>query len=334
MGDSKGSSNTENGEIYNVVNFVERVLEYRNDPKWDGYIHFFRGHADKGYKLEPSLFRDTAYKQNEDVMFREIIASNPSDFANDRSTFDKLARMQHYGMPTRLLDITTNPLMALYFASMKNAIKTNAINDECKETCNKDCNKKCGKVETDGDVIIISVHRGAIKFFDSDTTSVIANLARMDNAAKDRVKEHAIAAIEKNTQDIIEYFNGTKENEVQRLIHFIRDEKPFFQPKIVPEDIERIICVKSKMSNLRISSQAGAFLLFGHGSVLEGKGRNGTECFNINHIWISGASKEKIRKELDLLDINESTAFAYIENSAKYIKAKYTNQEGASGKRY
>ena len=38
----------------------------------------------------------------------------PDEFLGNR--FDSLVKMQHFGMPTRLLDTTTNPLVALYFA--------------------------------------------------------------------------------------------------------------------------------------------------------------------------------------------------------------------------
>ena len=40
----------------------------------------------------------------------------PMDFYNSRSHFEKLGKMQHYQMCTRLLDLTTNPLVALFFA--------------------------------------------------------------------------------------------------------------------------------------------------------------------------------------------------------------------------
>ena len=31
---------------------------------------------------------------------------------------------------------------------------------------------------------------------------------------------------------------------VKRLTHLIREEKPFFEPRIVPEDLRSIICVR------------------------------------------------------------------------------------------
>jgi len=78
--------------------------------------------------------------------------------------------------------------------------------------------------------------------------------------------------------------------------------------------------VKSKKSNERITSQSGAFLLFGIDAALN---EQGTENIQIYRITIKKESKQKILAELDLLNINESSVFPYIENSAKYVAQKY-----------
>ncbi|MDD3854290.1 MAG: hypothetical protein A3J96_00360 [Sulfurimonas sp. RIFOXYC2_FULL_36_7] len=49
----------------------------------------------------------------------------------------------------------------------------------------------------------------------------------------------------------------------------------------------------------------------------------GTENIQIYRITIKKESKQKILAELDLLNINESSVFPYIENSAKYVAQKY-----------
>jgi len=76
--------------------------------------------------------------------------------------------------------------------------------------------------------------------------------------------------------------------------------------------------VKGKKSNNRISSQSGAFLLFGLDAVLDEKG---TPEIQVSRIAV--ANKSSILRELDLININESTVFPYIENSAKYVAQKY-----------
>ena len=54
----------------------------------------------------------------EDEICDEIMRECPTDFSEFGSAFDRLVKMQHYELPTRLLDITENPLVALYFASL------------------------------------------------------------------------------------------------------------------------------------------------------------------------------------------------------------------------
>ncbi|WKC35892.1 FRG domain-containing protein [Ectopseudomonas chengduensis] len=271
-----------NPKVTKIQGFIGKVLGL---DQTDGYEVFYRGHSNKKkYKLAPSLFRkdeegNYLYKENEHILYRELLVSNSADFQSDIYTLDSLVRMQHYSLPTRLLDITSNPLIALYFA--------------CKSS-----------IDEDGEVIVFSMKRKDIKYFDSDVASCIANLARLPHSEKESI--------------IFEENNFNEQSPIKRLLHFIREEKPFFEPIIIPDDLRKIICVKGKKSNDRISFQSGAFLLFGLDAVFD---EEGTTEIKVSRITVS--NKKSILKELDLLNINESTVFPYIENSAKYVADKF-----------
>ena len=99
--------------------------------------NFFRGHADARYELTPSLLRrwprgEWKFMPDEERLNKELLIAHYDEFQGDQYCFDRLVRMQHYGLPTRLMDISGNPLIALFFACF-------------------------GATTTDGEVIIFTV---------------------------------------------------------------------------------------------------------------------------------------------------------------------------------
>ena len=92
------------------------LIANANEDLTTGDTIIYRGMANETYDLRPGLARiKNLSEDTEQYLVNEFITRKPDAFAN-LSDFDALAKMQHYGLPTRLLDFSTNPLVALYFA--------------------------------------------------------------------------------------------------------------------------------------------------------------------------------------------------------------------------
>ena len=118
----KRSVNTK--QISTVAEYLEWVKNIHD--KHANVKVFYRGMADSKWDIIPSLFRYQTEKTE-----KELLQSATNLIWNelkDTTTYlEKLIILQHYGFPTRLLDVTTNPLVALYFACWKEEQKDGSV---------------------------------------------------------------------------------------------------------------------------------------------------------------------------------------------------------------
>jgi hypothetical protein len=289
-----GGATLMDARVTNVAEFIEELTTLRLR---EGSMRFFRGHADfRKYKIRPTVYRHRRFIANESNLINEAVIRCPADFPDSCTFFEKLVRLQHYGLPTRLLDVTSNALAALYFA--------------CRE-----------KERTTGEVLVFDIPQEDIKYYNSDTVAVIANLARRPYSFDlDRLPTSQ------------KHFN--EDPEMGRLLFDIQEDKPAFRPIIRKDDLRRVVCARAKLDNARIARQDGAFLLFG---IRDKKSKSATVpsdwivCGNDSKRIIF-SNKHGIKQELAQFGISEQTLFPELDYQTKSIvqrfKGKYRRRSG------
>ncbi len=283
------STTHENLIAENVTSYLEKIFSLTKESE----VRCYRGQSDAEWKLKPSVMRDMQ-PDAEGKIFSELMLEAPNEFGTDRSMFDKLVRAQHYALPTRLLDVSLNPLVGLYFA----------------------CNEKKYH-NKDAIVQMFDFSSSRVKYADSDTISLICNLTRLSDKERGDISRKfkttsGWSNVEKNS------FRNIPA--MKRLTQFVRVEKPYFLDNVEPRDLFKYFFVYPTKNNRRVIAQSGAFITSG---LLMYNSPDQSVGFKIKKITIPATAKELIIKQLDTLNINSRTMFPEVEFASKYIKENW-----------
>ena len=276
-----------------VEDYIEAISEL--NIKYEGKEHFYRGHYCYKYVLLPSLFRNKNYYENEDNIYMDFKNHFYNELSN-KKYIEILTTMQHYKMPTRLLDTTSNPLVALYMSCDKPE-NYNAVGHQV------------------GEVIMMNEERNLVKYSDSNITTILSSLAVLETKIKEELYDKIIEAKEKNDNSIVKESNAFKRfaAEVSTVLSF---DETFFKPEVLLTPRH----VKVGMINKRIIAQSGSFILYGLIDYKSGSTKMINTAIN-ERIFI--VNRDYIRKQLNMLNINGAVLFPDMDHAAMQITKKY-----------
>lgn len=247
---------------------------------------FYRGVSNVKYNLRPGVYFDDSTTEYDE--YHNILLEYTEEF-NSKDHLGTLAKMQHYGASTRLLDISDNILTSLFFAVEQG--------------------NKC-----DGKVWIFKVVKRDVLYHNSDKAMMLACLPAIREEDKAKIKLFC----EKHPDEITDR-HVVGHPEMVKFLHEIRGEYPAFETAIVGKDILRSYFAQVNKGDVRMKIQNGYFAIFG----LDIKdGQRYLERKTVAEITIKANRKQQILDSLELMGIHSDTVYPELERTALYLRSK------------
>ena len=246
-------------EIDSVSSFISAVKSLKESADGTSTEIYFRGQDAEFWDIEPSVFRNGMLSVEHKLM-QIPLQKIPIEFKEFNTDFDIMTKYQHYGMCTRLLDLTTNPLVALYFA----------------------CKQHGEEEYTNGDEIESHEPYGVVyytqNYYPSMPTDlevqIVSALAKYDLTGKNKVKD-VLTNLKRDR--IIDEETKNKWLKKESFSEFVKI-------------IQKNYMVMPTYTNERLRKQSGVFLLASLFTISNGK--------DIANSVIS-KSKDDLRKEFE-----------------------------------
>ena len=311
--------------VRDIVEEADRILfREQNATQDDSAEFFFRGES-MNFKRKAEgialpldtdfpcyLDRDEKWIKNERELYQEALRLNVVSFDSDRTMVERVARMQHFQLPTRFCDMSSNVFCAAQFAC------------GCGDLWNKN-NRNNGH---DGYIRVMKVMRSRMKSFTSDIITAIAHLPL--------VRAEKIYPSKKGGLDYLRYevTNSRPGFSMADVSESTGEDNLKPVKEQLREEIRHVWAFRPIWNTERIRNQSGVFLAYGCGdqkkpllptfspSDYNNPNAPSYGSAQVDYIQIHSEYKERICEELRYFGLPIELLYADLSNVCSEISER------------